>query len=235
MALNKIYSTIKANITMFALIPTITGGMWQTVKLLNISPNMIRFFSLSQMISDSVLIILYFLIPLIGFLILLFDVVYDEQGNSHYNDYEKSTLFKKAIILTFFLIIFISSIHLDNKITIDSNLLLLWSLFAITGLFSLLRYCLIKLLRKSNTSFSFFIAIFFSCNFFIVSSSIDNITKDLKDIKNFSDLIDKMEKEKCYSKRPQIIYFNDKYIFLEIEIKSKKTFIIKKLEDIFVN
>lgn len=235
MALNNTYNFIKDNITMLALTPTVTGGIWQMTKLLNISPNMIRFFSLSQMISDSVLIVLYFLIPFIGFLILLIDVVYDEEGKSHYSSYERFSIFKKFSLLVIITLVIVFSVRLNEKITINSNKLLLISLISLAGLFTLFRIVFIRLLRKYDTLFSFFITIYFSCNFLIIATSIDNITQNLNDINNFSTLMTKMESEKCYSDKPQIKYFNDKYIFIEVEIKSKKFFVIKKLDDIFIN
>lgn len=233
MALNKTYTLIKDNITIYALIPTVTGGIWQMIKLLQISPNMIRFFSLSQMISDSVLIILFFSVPFISFFIILIDVFYDEEGRYHFDNYQRFSIFKKFIALALISLAFIFLFHLNDKIEINSNKILLISLVSVAGIFTFLRYCLLSFLRNNETAFSFFIAIYSAINFLLISSTIDNITKDLNDINNFTSLITKMENEQCYSNKPKILYFNDKYIFIEIEIKSEKSFIIKKLDDIF--
>ncbi|KFF03268.1 hypothetical protein [Flavobacterium reichenbachii] len=45
---------------MLDLILTITGARWQMTKILNIYPNMIRFFSLSQMIFLSKNLMMFF-------------------------------------------------------------------------------------------------------------------------------------------------------------------------------
>lgn len=60
----KKYCFFKENLTLFALVPTALGGIWQICKLGFISINMIRFFSVSQLISDGIIILLIIFFPM---------------------------------------------------------------------------------------------------------------------------------------------------------------------------
>ena len=53
---------IKSNLALIILVPTMLGGIWQLLELLNISPSFIRFFSVSQLIPDGLLILFILLI-----------------------------------------------------------------------------------------------------------------------------------------------------------------------------
>lgn len=55
------YKWLKENIQLVILIPTILGGIWQIIELSRISVAFIRFFSVTQLISDG-LLILYIII-----------------------------------------------------------------------------------------------------------------------------------------------------------------------------
>lgn len=46
-------------------------------------------------------------------------------------------------------------------------------------------------------------------------------------------MINKIEKDHCYSKKPEVLYFNDKYIFIELENKDKKSILIKTIDSLF--
>ncbi|SDF61903.1 hypothetical protein [Chitinophaga filiformis] len=51
------YSWFKENIGMIVLIPTILGGIWQLAELLALGTPYIRFFSISQLVSDGLLVL----------------------------------------------------------------------------------------------------------------------------------------------------------------------------------
>jgi len=51
------YTWIKDNISMLILFPTICGGLWQIIELSSIGTQYIRFFSISQLVSDGLLIL----------------------------------------------------------------------------------------------------------------------------------------------------------------------------------
>jgi hypothetical protein len=51
------YSQFKDNLNILILVPTILGGIWQLLELSSISTSFIRFFSLSQLVADGILIL----------------------------------------------------------------------------------------------------------------------------------------------------------------------------------
>ena len=48
-------SWLKENLNIVVLVPTVVGGIWQVLELLTISPSYIRFFSITQVVSDGLL------------------------------------------------------------------------------------------------------------------------------------------------------------------------------------
>ncbi|MBC9915304.1 hypothetical protein [Chitinophaga varians] len=66
-----IYGRIKDNLSMIVLLPTLLGGIWQLAELLCIHPSCIRFFSVTQLIPDGLLILsVLLLICLLNVLII---------------------------------------------------------------------------------------------------------------------------------------------------------------------
>jgi hypothetical protein len=47
---------IKNNISLLVLLPTVAGGLWQLLELLSLGTPYIRFFSLTQLVPDGLLI-----------------------------------------------------------------------------------------------------------------------------------------------------------------------------------
>jgi len=56
------YPWLKENIGMIVLIPTFIGGLWQLMELVRLDTSYIRFFSLSQLASDGLLVMFVLLI-----------------------------------------------------------------------------------------------------------------------------------------------------------------------------
>ena len=55
---------IKDNLAIIILVPTLLGGLWQVASLLSFGFSYLRFFSLSQLVSDGLLLII--LLPLLA-------------------------------------------------------------------------------------------------------------------------------------------------------------------------
>lgn len=55
--LNKIYKTIQDNLAIIILLPTILGGLWQLIELSSLSFSFVRFFSVTQLLPDGLLIL----------------------------------------------------------------------------------------------------------------------------------------------------------------------------------
>jgi hypothetical protein len=96
--LKSLYLNLKENLTMFAVIPTVLGGIWQMTKLLSLSTNMMRFFSITQLISDGILVLIIIICP-----ILLFSIFFISPKSNIKNSEE--TLFNKDYLFGYFPII----------------------------------------------------------------------------------------------------------------------------------
>lgn len=74
------YNLLKENLTMIVIIPTILGAIWQLYMLSSISSNLVRFFSVSQLISDVILVLGFFIFPFImSYQILIKRNTYEEK------------------------------------------------------------------------------------------------------------------------------------------------------------
>lgn len=230
--LKKIFDLIRNNITMIAVIPTLIGGIWQICKLGSISINMIRFFSISQLVCDGMILLVIF-IPLFLYLIPFIRTIYVESKKGQ-NIFDKDLLLPNLFAVMVLLSIIVCSIlyfELYRYIKTDN----LTNLFARTHLLFIplvvLYYILQKILKKEiimQFVFIAFAAIFFS----VTLISFNNISQNLKNIENFQLLL-QSTKEQTKSKKIKILYFNDKYIFIEIDKLKSKSILIKKIDNLF--
>lgn len=228
------YRFFKENLTVFALVPTALGGIWQIFKLGFISINMIRFFSVSQLISDGIIILLIIFFPM--FIYALPFV------RSAVNQKKKGTnLFNKDLFLAHFIFIIFELIlvlgvifcfEIYTYINIDNLSILLQRIHILYVALIVLYFLISKFLKDEillQLTFILLAMIFVS----ITVISFNNISKNLNDVENFQHLIKTIQKEEKYSKAPQILYFNDQYIFIELEVNTKKSILIKKVDDLF--
>lgn len=67
--LKKLYKKIKDNLALFVIIPTVLGGLWQLGSLNNIGTPYVRYFSVSQLLSDGIIalisLVVFFFVPII--------------------------------------------------------------------------------------------------------------------------------------------------------------------------
>lgn len=61
-----LFKKLNDNLSLILLIPTLLGGIWQIQKLFAIDFNLIRYFSITQLIPDGILILIYLIICLFG-------------------------------------------------------------------------------------------------------------------------------------------------------------------------
>lgn len=66
------YTWIKDNIAIILLAPTFAGGFWQIMELARLDTSYVRFFSISQLVSDGLLILFVILIYSLAVSIILF-------------------------------------------------------------------------------------------------------------------------------------------------------------------
>ncbi|MFC7772554.1 hypothetical protein [Flavobacterium sp. GCM10027622] len=224
----KTKNQIKNNLPLLILIPTILGGLQQTIQLIIISPSLIRFFSISQLIADGLFILLYFTSIVI---LPLYIAKYIMKITNNLSNEIK-------LIISYFIIILqainILIILFYNKETSSDTLLDFLhqvSIFFVFGCSIFLKIenndneqSIIKI-NKINWIVSlviFFTGLTLSIIMFIkinITIPIDNFTK--------------LEKKYGDIKNIEILYFNDKYIFLRVLNKSSDHKIhIEKLDTV---
>jgi len=231
--LKKIYKNIKENLPMIALIPTILGGIWQLYKLGSISVSMISFFSVSQLISDGIIILLYLTLPAFVLFPLFADIEIEE--NSERQKLKKKIWKTSIIVYTISVLICLSII--TYKIALikefqNSKMLLKFTLFLDALLFGIIPLSA-KWLRTNKTLLALTISLYLFLNCTAIFFALDNTSLNLNEVSNFNNLINKIKKEQSIAQDPKILYFNDKYIFIETVGQNKKSILIKKLDDIF--
>ncbi|KUJ60989.1 hypothetical protein AR687_14780 [Flavobacteriaceae bacterium CRH] len=233
--LKSLYLSLKENLTMFAVIPTVLGGIWQMTKLLSLSTNLMRFFSITQLISDGILVLIIIIFP-----ILLFSIFFISPKNNIKNSEE--TLFNKdylfgyfPIILNLIFMVLILTIWLKlyQYITIDTLGVLISVIPSIAIVVAFLYFIIEKYITKDKIILQLFLVLCTIIYTLTTLIAFNNISKNLTGIINFEKLINKIEKDHCYSKKPEILYFNDKYIFIELENKNKKSILIKTIDSLF--
>jgi len=241
---------IKEYIGLIVVIPAALGGFWQLCELARISPSFIRFFSISQIVPDGLLILLIFILSILFlyFIIYLFSGIVKfnvksttttEESiptNSKKDRVLKITVFILSIIVFTFTIFglyielfFINTLFDDIvsvAIYLPMTLLMLVTLMVsiiwileflganhdkvVNRIFPLLPFFLILIIFR-------FIPLFHSS--FIIPQYLSN-TKTLIQSKKISD--NEFE-------RSEIMYLNDKYIFIKkfnYYVTSKKDTII---------
>nr|WP_314896372.1 hypothetical protein [uncultured Flavobacterium sp.] len=215
---------------MIAIVPTVLGGVWQLFMLGSISSNMIRFFSISQLISDGLLVLGFFILPI--------SIVYPIIKNRNKEKIDPLPTSKTEnvlIISSLICIIVLMAILLsDIKILIQlKDFNSLKGLLMIVCVFNAIIYTSFRKFIHERLTIELFIIIIILINFIITTVAFYKVSKDISGIKNIEILISNIEKEDCYSKVPDILYFNDKYIFIQLEKRNKKSILIKKFDDLF--
>lgn len=228
--LKNFYKITKDNITMIALIPTVLGAILQIFFLANISWNLIRFFSISQLISDGILLMIFLYVP-----ISLFVLVFKNPSMFINKSFiEESSLYSRKLIYSSFACVVIIDIFLLVDFYKITKLLDWISLFKLTFLITTAGGIILNFLdakMKMWKQIITTIVIFLSCITMFIT--FGNIYKNFNKIENYTILLESVKNEQKTSHTPEILYFNDKYLFIEIEKKHKKSIIIKKVDDLF--
>jgi cation transport ATPase len=210
---------IKEYLPFILIIPAFLGGVWQIIELSSISISFIRFFSVTQLIADGLLIIVVFFPWIIGYFI--FDSFYQQMKK----DLEKEGKNKKNnIYLKIFMAVtlFIVIILLWYAVRFKPNVIFGYIIFIINTYLTISAILLIftktffklisKITKSKNATFRLLFILmitFFFHHFFFIPENL----KNLKNIPNGS-----------------ILYFNDKYIFLE---SNDKTIEVIKFDKLF--
>lgn len=231
----KYFQILKDNLTIIALIPTFLGGIWQLFQLGGISIQMIRFFSLTQLVNDGVLLILFLIFPVSILILILntdFKSLYDESDFNliqYLREKKKSYFFPFCIftILMFFIMVLFTDENIFYSFYFISSFSTIFILIQI-----LLLLLFFQFLRK-NILLELYLGVTSLINIILCFIAFYLNFVNTETIENFSFLINDLEKKECYSKAPKIRYYNDKFLFIELEKKNKKSILIKKIDDLF--
>jgi hypothetical protein len=218
---------IKSNLALIILVPTMLGGIWQLLELINISPLFIRFFSVSQLIPDGLLILFILLIIYtFGKLALNWSLKKVENGYSIFSKIVVSILCLYHLVI-FFLIIF-------NKGTVGLvtiSLACFCFIVVAVYMFSFIKKSKIeKFINKKSFGkeilyllflFSF---VFFSFGTFKVFHESFLLPKNWRNIKELECRISKDKNIDSF----RLLYFNDKYFFVELTLLND----VKEIETI---
>lgn len=222
---------------MIAIVPTILGGIWQLWMLGSISSNMIRFFSISQLISDGLLVLGFFVFPVLIVLQTIknrrkTETVKTEPTSKFVDVYVAFIVLTIVLLITTVLLLVWIISDVRNIIQLK-ELNSLWKLLFLLNFFTVLAYTFFGKFIERRLTFGLFVFIVLILNMAITFICFSKVSRDVSGIENIQVLLHDIEKKDCYSKAPEILYFNDKYIFIALEKKNKKSILIKKIDALF--
>ncbi|WP_212003015.1 hypothetical protein [Chitinophaga sp. HK235] len=263
-----IYVLIKDNLSVIVLLPALLGGIWQVMELLCIGPSYIRFFSVTQLIPDGLLILSIFLLILfVNLVVIRFpkwladtDLGMKELAGNNKESCEKEYLkgdnivYDKKEMKNIICAFSIGVIGFSHYLWVN----VLYPAFksqriGLGGIMEVTMVCPIILIKLkfiyrwikvylSKTaelilyllfclSFSVLITLFFFClkvfhNSFLLPGNFKNIA-NIKE----NPLV-----KTTPTRIPEIVYFNDKYIFIKIkEGRGSDSIEVRKFEEFLQN
>lgn len=258
--INERLKFVKDNIQYIILLPTIFGGIWQLLELANISISFIRFFSVSQLVADGLLILFIVAFLYMGYKIVSFQSKKDEEDFSKYSNRENVFLGILIILLSISMfwwlcVPFLKLLLVERKTDLPSLVLcfsitIILSRFLLEGLkrillpnASLFKQRLIKLSSDKNSELmiSLFAQIIYIvlilCFFLFVYLLITlrnnySFPKELENLNNIKCVFDKRD---IGETSWDILYFNDKYIFTKYYDQGESKFLIIEFEKLLEN
>lgn len=206
---------VKKNLSFILIIPTFLGGIWQIIELSSISISFIRFFSVTQLVSDGLLIIVVIFPWIFGYFI--FNILYQQMKK----DFKKERENKKDKIYTV-VIIFVVISMLWYVSNVKTNIYFGYIILVINTYFTFFGVLLVfaerffnffsKITKNKKITFILILSVLLSFSF----HQFFFIPENLKNLKNLPN--------------GNIQYFNDKYIFIE---NDDKTIEVVKFDKLF--
>ena len=228
--IDSISKAISKYLPVFTLLITILGGWYQLIKLSSMGISYLRFFSVNQMLSDTLVFII---------IVMVFGISLGISFFLMYNPHKKieNTIFSLACTLIVFITSIIILIGFTNINWSPYPLLLILLLFIVVvflPVFSLIRihYHFKWYLSSQYKSWSYWnvlIPIFLLMITPVVlyhNSNTSNIKSNWQYFYNLSNFSGIQNNE--FSK---VIYFNDKFIFLKH--KEKDEILVKSIDNFF--
>jgi hypothetical protein len=219
METNKIFSKVKENWSIILFIAPFLGGCLQIYELSSISFSFIRFFSVSQLIADGILVLV--------FVVFVFGIPF---GRLWLLDFCKEKPFSSLFYLLDLVIISLTTnfgiFMYNNNNFKDDRFYWILSIVLILIIYFLLNGNVNQKVKKVIIFLTFI-----SC--FFVFPYINKKFKQFIDLPN--NLENTQVSNSVINKKNQtkVIYYNDKYVFLEHNFKNKKLIQIVKFDDYF--
>lgn len=215
---------IRENFPLIVAIPALLGGLWQLIELIKISPIFLRFFSINQIVSDGLLV---------GLAIFLVAVIPYSFAKSTTDAIVKHLDIKIILPLSVCIILLPLTFIFNDYIRKEYPIyrIIIWSYLFFANI------CLMyndKLQKAAPTKYDKYVLSIIS--FFLfpiiagdVKSLIKEFSKSETSLENFNTF-----KAELYQQYPcaKFEYFNDKYIFIQIDSTStEKLYLIKNVNE----
>lgn len=234
-------SYIKDNLSLILLIPTILGGFWQVFELSSISISLIRFFSVGQLIADGLLIIFLLLIILLASKFSSRLTTSSLKEGDEFKSINITRAISITLLGTIWISIFIYKTIITQKI---SAIGLVISIFFLTCIviYSFHFINLKKVSKKIKKHFwldTIWRLTLYSISVGIlmfIGESLELFHKTFllpENLKNITQLECYLQKEVKGLNQYEILYFNDKYIFVETQKNNKSMIEIIETKQLF--
>lgn len=236
--LSDIIKFIQKYLGILVIIPAFIGGLWQLIELSNISISFIRFFSLSQIVPDGLLILIFLLIATFTYMLgwvadTLFYINEEPKppkqlDSREYEKYRKQQLSKWMlsflVAYSFSLFYFLNFMYKAPNFTDLKSSVCLVLIFvlilnrSLNGCFNFAQDKYKKVFKFCN---SFLLILYVIISIFLCKRvhSLFTYTDNIINIENIKTDISK----KYPNTKQELLYFNDKYLFIKIIDIPKKT------------
>jgi hypothetical protein len=219
---------IKENINLLILIPTLLGGFWQLFELSLIDTSFIRFFSISQVVADG--LVISFLLSL--FLLIYFLIFFrDKEEVIINNDLYSKKWFKIVVLVISIILTYEAIVTVSNNPKISTIHIML--------VIGIILFCF-KVFKDILVVFfgdiinKLFILITLVILIHLMFFKMDVLYKNFHNMYYIPSNIKNIEYLECHLGKPQkdfeILYFNDKYIF--VKFKETKQIEILNFEEL---
>lgn len=239
--LEKAVKFLKEYLSVIAITPLILGGLWQVLSLASISPSYIRFFSVSQQISDGILILFVIIVLCVVVVLTKFNLFKEISIEDWIRDSTISLILRilfNFLFITIPLSLFYMGVYFPiSKGKLISLIDVIFFMIAISLVVSTLyrNYIYtIAILKKYNIKklsislyrdlkiFIFaliFVAVLAAIMFFLVKSIsiFHKMFTFPSNLKNIQYILDKYCTDNKGINRDsvEVMYMNDKYIFIK--------------------
>lgn len=219
METNKIFIKVKENWSIILFIAPFLGGCLQLYELSSISFSFIRFFSISQLIADGILVVV--------FVVFVFGIPFGRLWILESNKEKPfSSLLYLIDLITISLTVNFGIFMYNNNNFKDDRFYWILSIVLILIIYFVLNGSVNQKVKKAII-FLTFLSCFFVFPFIHIK------------FKQFIDLPNNLENTQVSNlvinkkSRTKLIYYNDKYVFLEHTFNNKKLIQIVKFDDYF--